>query len=111
MAGILFCWCQSLFIRDSSRPQALSGDKEHDPTDDDGGADKEGEAVDAIAEHAAWSFALGDAEDGGGKEREKHDSREVGGVNQSGFLPVRRLWASTAAMTLSKPATTMNLVP
>ena len=44
-------------------------------------------------------------------ETEEQNRGEVGGVDHEDFLPVRRLCASTAAMMLRRPATTMNLVP
>ena len=72
---------------------------------------KRRKAIEAVAEHAARGFALGDAEDCGSEEGKEEHGGEVGDVRHSGFLPVRRLCASTAAMTLSRPATTMNLVP
>lgn len=116
--GILLFWQSSAVFTASPGKQrysrdfkALAGDEEHDPAEDDGGADEEGKAIEAVAEHAARIFALSDAEDRGSKEREEQHGGEVGGMDHSGFLPVRMLCASTAAMTLSRPATTMNLVP
>src|ERR1700678_2433771 len=95
------------------RPGALkelAGDEEHDPTEDDDRADEEDEAISSVAEHLRRSVAHGDAEDSGSEEREEYDGEEVRGMHQD-FLPVRRLCASTAAMMLRRPATTMNLVP
>src|ERR1700722_487168 len=90
--------------------RSLAGNEEHDPTEDDYRADEEHEAVSAVAKHLPRSVAHGDAKDGGSEEREEHNGGEVGGLHQD-FLPVRRLCASTAAMMLRRPATTINLVP
>src|ERR1035437_293086 len=89
----------------------LSGDEEHDPAEHDGRDGEEHEAVDAVADHAPGRVALGDAEDGGSKEGEEDHRDNMRGPEHQCFLPVRRLWASTAAMTLSRPATTMKRVP
>ncbi len=85
-------------------------DEPHQPARGDGSADEEGEAEGAEAQHHRRLGALGDAEDDRREEREEQDAGEVGD-GQEGFLPVAKEWASTAATTLSRPATTMNLVP
>lgn len=88
----------------------LAGDEEHDPAQNDCRSDEEDEAIDPVAEHAARCFALGDPEDRGSAEREEQYGGEMGGAHEI-FLPVRRLCASTAAITLRRPATTMKRVP
>ena len=90
----------------------LSRDEKHHPAEYDGRAYEEDEAIGAVSDHLPGSFALGNAEHNRGAEREQHHRCKVRGPeHQADFLPVRRLWASTAAMTFSKPATTMNRVP
>ena len=44
------------------------------------------------------------------EQREEKDGAEVSERHES-FLPLASEWASTAATTFNKPATTMNLVP
>lgn len=61
-------------------PESLAGDEEHDPAEHDGRSDEEREAVKAVAQHAPRGFALGNAEDGGGKSGEQQDRREVSGA-------------------------------
>ena len=85
-------------------------DEPHNPAGDDGATDEEDEAEGAEADHHAWFGALGDAEDDRSKEREQKDGAEVRDCHES-FLPVAKEWASTAEITFSNPATTMNLVP
>ena len=85
----------------------LSCNQEHHPAENDGRSGKQRKAVGAVADHALWSFALGDAEDYGRKQGKEQNRRKVGHA----FLPVRMLCASTAAITLSKPETTMKRVP
>jgi hypothetical protein len=90
--------------------EPLVFDHPHYPAGDDGSADKEGEAECAEADHHSRFGTLGDAEDDRGEEREEKHGAEVRDRHES-FLPVASEWASTAATTLSRPATTMNLVP
>src|ERR1700722_1959536 len=93
------------------RGVALAVDEVHQPACYDHGACEEHKAIDPVTHHGARFAALRDAEDGGCEEREEQDSREVGGSQSHDFLPMRMLCASTAAITFSRPATTMNLVP
>ena len=85
-------------------------DEPHEPARGDGSTDKENEAEGAEAKHHFGLGALGDAEDDGSEERKQQDGAEVSDGHEF-FLPVAREWASTAATTLRRPATTMNLVP
>ena len=85
-------------------------DQPHHPTADDGSTDKEGEAEGAEADHHSRFGTLRDAEDDRSEEGEQKDSAEVRDRHEC-FLPVASEWASTAAMTFSRPATTMNFVP
>ena len=85
-------------------------DEPHDPACDDGAADEEGEAEGAEANHHARVGALGDAEDDRGEEREEEHGPEVRDGHER-FLPVASECASTAEIMLSRPATTINLVP
>src|SRR6185437_6021770 len=86
-------------------------DEVHQPACDDDGSGEEHKAIDAVAHHGTRFAPLRDTEDSGCKEREEQHGREVGGAEDQDFLPMRMLCASTAAMTFSRPATTMNLVP
>src|ERR1035441_4253357 len=86
---------------------SLSSDKKHSPAEHNRRADKEHKAINSIADHAARRLALGDAEDRRVEESKEQHRRKVG----HDFLPVRRLCASTAAITLSSPATTMKRAP
>src|SRR5882757_2765853 len=96
------------FLR-GSRSSAV--DEVHQPACHDDGPCEEHEAIDPVAHHGTRFAPLRDTEDGRGKEREEQYGREVGGSEDHDFLPMRMLCASTAAMTFSSPATTMNLVP
>src|ERR1700722_20188707 len=89
---------------------ALVLDQPHDPAADDGDADEEDKTERAEADHHSWLGPLGDAEDDGSEEGEENHSAEVRDGHES-FLPVASECASTAEITLSRPATTMNLVP
>ena len=53
------------------------GDEEHDPTEQDGGADEEDKAVGSVVEHPAWFGAHGDAEDSRGAEGKEQHRGEV----------------------------------
>jgi hypothetical protein len=55
----------------------LAGDEIHDPTESNCRAYEEHKTVEAVAKHLAGRFALGDAEDYGGEEREEHDRGKV----------------------------------
>jgi len=85
-------------------------DQPHRPAGDDGSTDKQGKAERAKPNHHPRFSPLRDAEDDRGEEREQKHSAEVRYRHES-FLPVASEWASTAAITFSRPATTINLVP
>jgi len=85
-------------------------DEPHNPAGGDGATDEENEAERAEADHHAWVGTLCDTEDDRGEEREEEDCSKVRDGHER-FLPVASEWASTAEMMLSRPATTMNLVP
>src|SRR5580692_3085324 len=89
----------------------LASDEEHHPAEHNRRSDEECKAVGAIANHALRRIAHGDAEDRRSAEGEKQNRGKVGGMEHQLFLPVRRLCASTAAMMLRRPATTINFVP
>lgn len=85
-------------------------DEPHDPACDDSTADEEDKAEGPEPDHHARLRALGDAKDDRSEESKEEDGSKVGNVHER-FLPVASECASTAAMILSRPATTMNLVP
>src|ERR1700744_4603823 len=102
--------CDDPGVNASRQCQSSVLDEPHDPACGDGAADEEDKAERSEADHHAGVGGLGDAEDNGGEEREQQEGSEVRDSHER-FLPVASEWASTAAMILSSPATTMNLVP
>ncbi len=68
-------------------------------------------AVEAIANHLAGIVALSDSEDDRGAEREDERGGEMREIEGHCFFPMAMWWASMAAMMLSRPPQTRNLVP
>src|ERR1700674_180968 len=89
---------------------SLVFDHPHHPAADDGAADKQDKAERAEADHHSRLGPLRDAEDDRSEEGEQKHGAEVRDRHES-FLPVASEWASTAEITFSRPATTINLVP
>src|SRR6185312_1555648 len=94
-----------------ARGWALSPDEPHDPGCGNHHAHKRDPAVSAIANHGFRRGALRDSENHRCEGRKEQHRDEMGGSVHQAFLPMRRLWASTAEMKFSSPATTINLVP
>ncbi len=88
----------------------LAFDEIQQPTRSNGPASEQGEAVRAKAHHHLRLRALRNPEDDRGEEGEQQNGSEVGHGYEA-FLPLASECASTAAITLSRPATTMNVVP
>jgi hypothetical protein len=61
-----------------SLTRPLSSDEPHGPAGDDDSAEEHDEAVEAVANHVAGGFAMGDAEDDRREEREDKGGAEVG---------------------------------
>ncbi len=89
----------------------LALEEPHDPAGDEDSADEPGEAVEAIVDHASGFVALRDAEDNGGADRKDESGGEVREVEVHCFFPMAMWYASMAAMKLSRPPQTRNLVP
>jgi len=85
-------------------------DQPHQPACYNGSADEQYEAESPETNHHPGIRALRDSKDNGCKQGEQQDRAKVRDRHDA-FLPVASEWASTAAMTFNKPATTMNLVP
>jgi hypothetical protein len=60
-----------------ARSSQLSSQQPHGPARYDGSAQKQGEAVEAVADHFARGIAVGDAEDDGGEDRKDDGRAEV----------------------------------
>src|ERR1700692_430761 len=102
---------QILLRKVNSLKSTLACDEEHHPAQDDGRSCKKREAVESVTHHALRRFSLRNAEDDRREQREQQDCGKMRWAEHQCFLPVRRLWASTADITLSRPATTIKRVP
>src|SRR5262245_40513715 len=85
----------------------------HQPAADDQAPGKPCEGFQAVAQHFARLAPLCNTENNRGQQHEDQRCAEVGKFKfgHQSFLPMAIWCASTALITLSSPATMMNLVP
>lgn len=82
----------------------------HQPAAAEEAQGEPGKAFEAVAHHLARLAFLSDAENHRGEDGEEQRGGKVRELDHD-FFPIAIWCASTALMTLSSPATIMNLVP
>ena len=71
------------------RGQGLPSYQPHGPARNQRSAQEHYEAIQAVADHVAGGFAVGDAEDDRGKEREYESGAEVGELDGHDWTSIR----------------------
>src|ERR1700683_5089262 len=66
----------------------LSSHQPHGPACQENSAHEHGKTIQAVADHVAGGFAMGNAEDDGAKQREHKSRTEVGEGDDHCFFPI-----------------------